>query len=271
MTWKSILAAAAVFAVGSSTSARASTIQWFGGTEGESTAISWDPQALPNQITSATCVVAASGANSCTGALDAPTQFFDKTFTVSGQAAVNITIQTYGFGGGVNANGDTVAGGGFDSLIAIFSAAPESIMVDGGGNPLASLPGSAQFFPGCGPAGTVAVGTDTVCGDSTLTVSLAPGSYHLVLSDAGYIPFAVSPGPPISSALSDGFADLTGGVFQTCSNTGACISDTGSFAVDILGLPPTPVPEPSSAVLAATAVAVLYKRFSVPNKRRISQ
>ena len=95
----------------------------------------------------ASCVVAASGATSCTGALDDPTQFFEKTFTLSGQAAINITIQTYGFGGGVNTNAGTVAGGGFDSLIAVFSAAPETIMVDGGGNSLASVPGSAQFFP----------------------------------------------------------------------------------------------------------------------------
>ncbi|MEO8125650.1 MAG: DVUA0089 family protein [Bryobacteraceae bacterium] len=218
------------------------------------------------------CVVVASGATSCTGALDDPTHFFETMFTVSGQAGINIiTIQTYGFGGGTNANGDTIAGGGFDPLIAVFSAAPESILVDGGGNSLASLPGSAQFFPGCGPAGTRAIATDTVCGDSTLTVSLAPGSYSLVLSDAAYIPFAVSPGPPISSALSDGFADLTGGVFRTCSTTGACISDTGSFAVDIVGLPVMPVPEPSSLALVGAALApLLYKRFSPLSKKENS-
>lgn len=216
------------------------------------------------------CEVAASGATSCTGTLDAPTHFVEKTFTIPGQTAINVTIQTYGFGGGVNANGGIVAGGGFDSLIAIFSAAPETIVVDGAGNPLASVPGSTQFFPGCGPARTVAIGTDTVCGDSTLTVPLAPGKYNLVLSDAGYIPYAVSPGPPISSALSDGFADLTGGVFQTCSTMGACISDTGSLAVDILGVPRTAVPEPSSALLFGAGLALLCKRFFTPHQKENS-
>ena len=219
------------------------------------------------RATPVNCVSASGGATSCTGALSDPTQFFEKAFTVSGQAAVNVTIQTYGFGGGLNANGDLVAPGGFDALVAIFSAAPETILVDGGGNPLASVPGSAQFFPGCGPAGTVAIGTDTACGDSALTVSLSPGNYNLVLSDAGYIPYAVSLGPPTSSALSDGFADLTGGVFQTCSSAGACISDTGNFAVDILGLPPAPAPEPSSVILVGAALtALLSKRFLTPTK-----
>ena len=65
----------------------------------------------------------------------------------------------------------------------------------------------------------------------------------------------------------DGFADLTGGVFQTCSITGACVSDTGSFAVDILGVPLTPVPDPSSVLLVGAALATLLcKRFFSPEQ-----
>jgi hypothetical protein len=97
-----------------------------------------------------------------------------------------------------------------------------------------------------------------------------------VLSDANYIPFAVNPGPPDSTLLSDGFADLTGGVFQTCNMTSDgtfCITPTGNFAVDIVEQSgsdltgvhadivhhsaDSAVPEPASAALALICLAAL--------------
>src|SRR5262249_52911360 len=137
---------------------------------------------------------------------------------------------------------------------------PETILT-AGGNPIASVPGSTQFFPGCPPAGTVSIGGTATCGDDKLTATLAPGTYSLLLSDANFVPFAVSPGPPISSLLSDGFADLSGGMFQTCTGSGACITPNGDFAVDISGLAVTPVPEPGPLILLTSGLAVLiFKR-----------
>jgi hypothetical protein len=108
----------------------------------------------------------------------------------------------------------------------------------------------------------VSIGGSPVCGDNTLTANLLPGIYTLVLSDANYLPFAVSQGPPASSLLSDGFADLSGGVFQTCNSSGACLSDiNGSFAVDITGIPLVATPEPASLVLLAGVLAVLLPRM----------
>jgi hypothetical protein len=172
-----------------------------------------------------------------------------------------VTIQAFGFGGGTNSAGTVISPGGFDSLVALFSGPPQSILTDSGGNPIASAPGTTQFSPGCPPAGTVSISGSAICGDDKLTVTLSPGMYTLLLSDANYVPFAVSPGPPISSLLSDGFADLSGGIFQTCTNTGACITPNGHFAVDISGVPLTPVPEPTTLVLMTSGLGMLfYKR-----------
>jgi hypothetical protein len=170
---------------------------------------------------------------------------------------LTVTIQTFGFGGGTNAAGAPILAGGFDSLVALFSGTPLAIVTDGSGNPIASVAGTTQFDPGCPPAGTVMVGGTATCGDSKLVATLFPGMYSVLLSDANYIPFAVSPGPPVSSLLSDGFADLSGGVFQTCNGNGACISPNGNWAVDISGIPTTGAPEPSTLVLLSACVAGL--------------
>jgi hypothetical protein len=205
------------------------------------------------------CTTVAGGVISCVGSLDTPEDFFEESFTVTAPRISSITIQTYGFGGGTNAEGASIPAGGFDSLVALFSNAPEEVLTDAAGTPVASVSGTTQFFPGCPPAGTISIGSASICGDNQLVITLPPGSYSLVLSDANYIPFAVSPGPPLSSALADGFADLSGGVFETCTTDGACVQDTGNFAVDILGLssPTAPTPEPATIWLLTVGVAVL--------------
>jgi hypothetical protein len=205
--------------------------------------------------TISTCTTTGGGAISCTGTIDTPEDVFLKLFTVSGSGPQAITIQTFGFGGGTNAAGNVISSGGFDSLVALFSSPPETILT-AGGNPIASVPGSTQFFPGCPPAGKVSIGGIATCGDNRLTATLSPGTYTLLLSDANYIPFAVSPGPPISSLLSDGFADLSGGIFQTCVSNGSCITPNGHFAVDISGVPVSTVPEPSTLTLLVFGLAV---------------
>jgi hypothetical protein len=107
----------------------------------------------------------------------------------------------------------------------------------------------------CPTAGTVAIGANNDCGDDFMQDWLAAGTYTLLLSDANYVPYAVNPGPPVSSLLSDGFADLTDGVFQTCDIDGSCITPNGNYAVDIIapdGSTVSPVPEPSAIALLGT-------------------
>jgi hypothetical protein len=157
-----------------------------------------------------------------------------------------------------------IPAGGFDSLVALFSGSPTSASIlMSGGNPIASSPATTQFFSGCPPAGTAAVGTELLCGDNKLTATLAGGSYTLLLSGARSIPFAFIPGDPSPQDLTSAssYADLTGGVFQTCNDRGECIPTNGNFAVDLLFASPGPVPEPGTLpLLGAGLAALLWRR-----------
>jgi len=210
---------------------------------------------------------------SFTGTLSSPEGVFENTFTLTSTSTV--TIQTWGFGGGANAAGQVIAPGGFDPLVTLFSGPPATatMVVDAFGNPLADADNLFNppwsFVGNCPAAGTVAIGSDNDCGDDLMQTSLAAGTYTLLLTDANYIPYAVYD----NGALSEGFSDLTGGVFQTCDpNSNACITPNGNYAVDILypqPVPPTVTPEPSSLSLLCIGFAVLIgaKRW---NDRRLS-
>jgi hypothetical protein len=184
----------------------------------------------------------------------------DAAFTFTLTSASTVTFQTWGFGGGTNASGQTIAPGGFDPLIALFSGVgPTATMVtDGSGNPLADadnlLNAPWSYVGNCPPAGTVAIGVDQNCGDDFMqTGLLSSGTYTLILTDANYIPNAIYD----NGTLSEGFTDLTAGVFQTCDpNDNTCITPNGNYAVDILssGLA---VPEPATLPLLGICLAAL--------------
>jgi len=220
-----------------------------------------------------TCVMPA-GAISCSGSLSSPEDVFLQAFTLAG--AATITVQTYGFGGGLNAAGTNILPGGFDPLVALFSgpANNATALLDGAGNPIAR--GDTLFglyFAGCPPAGTATVGTvPGNCGDDRLSAVLGAGTYSLLLSDANFLPLAVDPGSLSPFDLTDttssnygsstgngAYTDLSFGVFQTCVTLLDCNTDTADFAVDILETAPaTTVPEPGPLGLFSAAVATLF-------------
>ena len=155
------------------------------------------------------------------GALATPEDIFTQTFTIA--VTQDIAIATWGFGGGT-VSGNVIPAGGFDPLVALYAGdLSTASIVTVAGNPAADADTLSTFVGNCPPAGLVTIGTgsgSSICGDDRLVVDgVAPGIYTLVLSDANYVPFSVNPGPPASTLLSDGFADLTGGVFQTCNTT----------------------------------------------------
>ena len=239
-------------------------------------------------LLSAVCLVTAtaSGAtsyNAYTGTLASPTTAFETSFTLS--SFDNIQIQTWGFGGGTNAAGQFIPAGGFDPLVTLFSGLPATatIVTDASSNPLVDADNLSNppysFVGNCLPAGYVTIGTgigSLVCGDDLLKTSLGfaglpAGTYTLVLTDANYQPAAIFD----NGALSEGFNDLTGGVFQTCNTTSngtTCVVDSANYAVDIVSADGksdlSQVPEPTALALLGTGLAALagLKRF---RKRRM--
>lgn len=209
---------------------------------------------------------------SFTGTLSTPESAFENTFILA--AADTVTFQTWGFGGGTNAAGQPIAAGGFDPLIALFNgpAATATMYVDGFGNPLADADNLSNppwsYVGNCPPAGTVAIGANNDCGDDFMQVGLSAGIYTLLLTDANYLPKAIFD----NGALSEGFTDFTGGVFQTCDSVAnACISPNGNYAVDIVSTQAdlSKIPEPSALSLLGIGIAGLagLKKLT---KRRVT-
>jgi hypothetical protein len=190
---------------------------------------------------------------SYTGTLAGPEDSFTTTVNVAGDGTV--TLQTYGFGGGVNGAGSTIAAGGFDPFVGLFSGTGDgAVFVDGTSDIL------TNYTPGCPPAGTVTIGSvPGQCGDVNLQFTgLAAGTYTVVLSDGAYLPAALFEDP--GGTLGDDFFDLTGGAFQTCYDADNCNDDTANWALDVTTAGASvapPVPEPPSLELAGMGVVLI--------------
>jgi hypothetical protein len=183
-----------------------------------------------------------------TGTFSTPEDTFIMAINLT--TAGNITLQTYGFGGGTNAAGTVIPSGGFDPFVGLFSGTGSTALFINGDSDILS-----NYTPGCPPARTVTIGgMPNQCGDVLLVLpGLAAGTYTVLLSDAEYVPNAVFES---SGVLGDGFTDFTGGVFQTCVDANNCIPqpDTGNWALDITE-PSAAAPEPGAFGLAGLGLA----------------
>ena len=220
-----------------------------------------------------TGVAHGDGTSSYTGTLANPDNVsgtFDATdsflLTLTLGTPSDVILQTYGFGGGVNAAGMKISAGGTDPFVGLFSGVGIGAVFLNGTSLIL-----ANYTPGCPPADTVSDFGDTNCGDVTLTFDdLAAGTYTVLLSDGQYIPCAaVSTG---CATLGDGAFDFSGGVFCSAvdNTTGtSCPNSSGAWALDVTEKS-VPTPEPGSLALlgaALLAVAGLQER-SNPLQRR---
>ena len=192
---------------------------------------------------------------SYTGTLASPEDSVTESLVLTSSSMV--TLQTWSFGGGVNGAGVSIPAGGFDPLLAVFSGSGSgaTILTDGIGNAIATSDTLSNYgsYTGCPPAGEVNIG-GLVCGDITMSLSLSPGTYTFLLSDANYIPNTVfDNGTP-----GEGFTDFTGGAFQTCNVVGStttCADDTANWALDVTTAgSSSPAPEPASSALLAMGI-----------------
>jgi hypothetical protein len=143
-----------------------------------------------------------------------------------------MTAVSFSYGGGTNGRGAAIAQNGFEPYLSLFDAS---------GNFLAST-----FFGVTCPTGA-STNTDTgFCFDVLLDGgTLAPGDYQIAISAFANLSFAENFG---AGTLADGFTGL-GNLFE---------GEDLHYAFDVILEPVTPVPEPSTALLLATAIAAFY-------------
>ena len=163
-------------------------------------------------------------------------------FTFSLASDATVTFQTFGYGGGTNANGQVILAGGFEPVLQVYDA-PSG---DAEGGPIQPGPD-----PLCGPRNTDE-NRDYLCQDAYTQMFLTAGDYFLSLTQ--------SPNDPLGD-LSQGFlyvdaipdSNFNKGFVGTVDYPG-----TSAWALDIVGVDTAAeqsgVPEPASALLVAAGL-----------------
>jgi hypothetical protein len=171
-------------------------------------------------------------------------------FTIANPGTV--TMQTWSFAGGTNANGTIIPAGGFAPVLALF---------DSTGTIVGNFDQGGVAPAGCGPRNIDPV--SGFCLDAFLSDSLGAGDYILVLSQQDNV--------PLSQMLSDGYQHDGDPNFANGFNDFG-FPRTSAWAVDIVSVDRasevTGVPEPCSALALFTGLAWLAGLGLKRNSRR---
>ena len=173
-------------------------------------------------------------------------------FNFTADGASTVSLVSYGYAGGTQSNGNSVARGGFDTILALFNATTGALVGQNDDTATAVC-------------GGVAIGTDSVTNrrwDTCFSALLAAGDYTVAVME--YDNFAVGPN------LSNGFTRTGQGNFTGalggCTNRSFCDvsgvaagnNRTNAWAFDILNVDAaTRVPEPATLALVGLALAGL--------------
>jgi hypothetical protein len=166
-------------------------------------------------------------------AADNPNQLFTTTFTTISSSLVN--FRSYGYdGGGPNAEGVTIAAGGFEPILTVFNNTNGNFIFE-------------QYL------------TPTGLSDFNVNRTLAAGDYKVVLST--YANFLKQqPNPLVPRNIADGF-----------ENQGDFFGQQPNFAFDInnVNLTATAVPEPADligTVIGGFGVVMFKRKLSAGKK-----
>lgn len=173
-----------------------------------------------------------------------------RIFSFEVGAASNVTLRSLGYAGGTNAAGQTIARGGFDTILALFNGSGTLIdSNDDGGSNVPADSGTGQQW------------------DAYLEAVLSPGNYQVSVMQ--FDNFANGPN------ISNGFfrqgegnftAEFGCGGSAFCDISGATPFDQrdGHWAFDILNVssatgsgPISPIPEPETYALMIAGLGLL--------------
>lgn len=186
---------------------------------------------------------------------DDEVQLFD--FTADGTS--NVTLRSYSYAGGINAEGVLIEPGGFDPILALFDDA-----------------GTLIHFQDDAAHDGFVVPSDPVTGsayDVLFESILGPGNYTVAISQ--YYNF------PIGPNLSNGFTEEGSGNFTSerfCGVPGGsfldvnCNQRTNAWAFDIAGVEQASpnysrIPEPSLSILSFLVIGTIAARGALKKRQ----
>jgi hypothetical protein len=170
-------------------------------------------------------------------------------FSITADGVSNVTIRTYGYAGGVQADSNIVSSGGFDPMLYVFDSSGAILAFNDDGIGVPADPDTGATF------------------DAMLSQVLPAGSYTVALIQ--FNNFAV--GPNLSNGFVEtgnpSFTGLLGGCSngQFCDTSGVSPFDNRSneWALDILDVDAAvAIPEPGTLLLLGSGVAgfALFRR-----------